>query len=459
MAALIYSHLSPPTRNMLASYTGGEDTVLRGALRVSLNTLIVKSGVSLYDAVQSAPGVYLPDYAPSSRTLAVASTAPIDLPLLNRLVIQDAFTEIRRLYDPHITYKHLAAGDGFATMADGTELYTFGFSDHTDLADQPHEAILVAGLLDANAAAPTLVVKENDEFLLDLSNVSMAIRPDLFDPHTVHFHGFPEAAPIFDGMPMASIAIHEGSTLRYYYKLKDPGTYFYHCHVEATEHMQQGMIGNLWVTPAQNDAAPGTVFGTHVHQSGDKYAYNDGDGTTYYDKELPLQMTGFDHYFHDEEIAIQPPAFASLFDTYPLLNGRGYPDTTIAGDLPPNSAGKVSQRVTSTLTAKKGDRVLLRISNVSETDFNTLSVQGIAMKVVAKDARLLRGPAGPGQPVGRNLYYNTTSVTLGGGETIDVILDTRDVTAGDYYIYSTRLNQLSNDAEDYGGLMTKIVIQ
>ena len=35
--------------------------------------------------------------------------------------------------DPNndFVYAHLTGGDGFAKMADGFELYTFGFADHT----------------------------------------------------------------------------------------------------------------------------------------------------------------------------------------------------------------------------------------------------------------------------------------------------------------------------------------
>ena len=45
------------------------------------------------------------------------------------------------------------------------------------------------------------------------------MRPDLFDPHTVHYHGFPNAATVFDGVPEVSISINMGSTLTYYYNV------------------------------------------------------------------------------------------------------------------------------------------------------------------------------------------------------------------------------------------------
>jgi len=74
------------------------------------------------------------------------------------------------------------------------------------------------------------------------------------------------------------------------------------------------------------------------------------------------------------------------------------------------------------------------------------------MKVVGRDARILRSSGGA------NLSYMTNSVTLGGGESTDVILNTAGVAPGTYFLYTTNLNNLSNNTEDYGGMMTEIVI-
>ena len=78
------------------------------------------------------------------------------------------------------------------------------------------------------------------------------------------------------------------------------------------------------------------------------------------------------------------------------------------------------------------------------------------MKVIGINAKLLRDQAG------NNLYYNTNSITLAGGESIDVILDASDTTeypAGRrYYLYTPNLDHLSNDAENFGGLMTEVHI-
>jgi len=79
-----------------------------------------------------------------------------------------------------------------------------------------------AGLLAANFPAPTIALKQGQEFYLTLTNAGMVNRPDLFDPHSVHFHGFPNAAPVFDGMPEGSIAINMGASITYYYNLVEP---------------------------------------------------------------------------------------------------------------------------------------------------------------------------------------------------------------------------------------------
>lgn len=364
------------------------------------------------------------------------------------------------IVDPARSVKcmHLSAGDGFANMANGRLQYIFAFGDLTGI---PQEQAIDAGILGAELPSPSIVLDEGDEFYLTLTNVGMLMRPDLFDPHTVHFHGFPNASAIFDGVPDASISINMLSSLTYYYNIVEPGTYLYHCHVEAAEHMQMGMIGNLYVRPAQNKtgcaggACPQSQLGGNADPAAPSgYVYNDGDGSTAYDVEVPIQITSFDPTFHDNSMNTQPLPFANMKDTFALLNGRGYPDTVNPGNLTPpdENGGKVNQKVSSLVNANVGDKVLLRISNVSITRFYTLSALGLTMKVVGIGARQMQGPDG------KDLSYDTASVTLGGGESVDVIIDTTDVAAGTYFLYTTNLNYLSNDVDDFGGMMTEIRI-
>ena len=90
-------------------------------------------------------------------------------------------------------------------------------------------------------------------------------------------------------MPEGSFGINMGSSITYYYNIIEPGTYMYHCHVEATEHMQMGMLGNLFVRPAQDGTSK-----TYDGKTYTRFVYNDGDGSTGYDVDFPIQLGSFD---------------------------------------------------------------------------------------------------------------------------------------------------------------------
>lgn len=378
---------------------------------------------------------------------------------------------------PSATYMHLSAGDGMAKMADNTDMYIFSFSNLTNIKDAD---TMEAGSFHAEISAPTIDISEGQAFYLTLSNVGMVKRPDLFDPHTVHFHGYPNAASVFDGEPMASFGIRMMQDLTYFYQPYGPayqafpsqcvdpgaaGTYMYHCHVEATEHMEMGMLGNSIIRPSQD--------GTSVTYAGDgkaytRFAYNDClsatdslCGSTGYDVEKTIQFTAFDPVFHQADLDAQPPPFSTIVPVYFLFNGRGYPDT-ISPTAILNSEGYPSQKLDAKTTAASGQTILLRLSNLSIKDFITIEVPGLTFNVVALCARQLRNP-GPdgfyGTTDDQDLSYLANSVMLGPGESADVIIRTAGVPVGTYYLVSRNLGQLNNNGVERGGAMTEIVIQ
>src|ERR1700730_17359113 len=363
--------------------------------------------------------------------------------------------------------------------------------------------IMDVGVMNSNIPAPLFAIDEDDEFFLTLSNVGMIMRPDLFEQHTVHFHGYPNASSFYDGVPDASVAINIAASFTYYYLAPEAGTYFWHCHITPPEHLQMGMVGQLYVRPRQNRVAPGAdlyaaralqdqdlrtacISGTDILCSNPqpvlapaasatvpraltgKYAYNDGDGSTYYDVEYPVQMHGFDPNFHFVGMTFNPEGFADMKDKYFLLNGRSHADTVSPGPLQTASADGVnhfSQPLSAIIDIPAGQRALLRISDLDVSEYQTLASLGIPMQVIGYNAKLLRDESG------NNLYYATNSITLGGGESLDVILDTCAVRStpanpsstcttpmatGTYYLYTPNLDHLSNDAENFGGQMTEV---
>jgi FtsP/CotA-like multicopper oxidase with cupredoxin domain len=354
--------------------------------------------------------------------------------------------------------------------------------------------IMDVGVMNASQPAPLFAIDEDDEFFLTLTNVGQIMRPDLFEQHTVHFHGYPNASSFYDGVPDASIAINIGGSFTYYYLAPEAGTYFWHCHISPPEHLQMGMVGQIYVRPRQNrltssdnlraalqaanvanarpfsnpDGWPGSTCNdilcsgqtplppTNAATGGGKYAYNDGDGSTRYDVEYPIQMMGFDPNFHFVGMTFNPESFTDMKDKYFMLNGRSYPDTINPLPMQTQSTDGTlhsSQPLPSIINIPAGGRALLRISDLSVTEHSTLASLGIPMKVIAINARLLRDLAG------NDMSYLTNSITLGGGESLDVILDATGYSAGQkFYLYTPNLDHLSNDAENFGGQMTEVNI-
>ena len=357
--------------------------------------------------------------------------------------------------------------------------------------------IMDVGVLNGNIPAPLIAIDEGDELFLTLTNVGQIMRPDLFEQHTVHFHGYANASAFFDGVPDASVAINIGGSFTYYYLAPEAGTYMWHCHISPPEHLQMGMVGQIYVRPKQNSASgdlrtalqiankdslfgaaktalgagekcndilcagqtPLPANGATAAATGQKYAYNDGDGSTAYDVEYPIQLHGFDPNFHFVGMTFNPESFIDNKDKFFLLNGRSYPDTINPDPLSTQATDGTphfSQPLPALINIPAGKKALLRFSDLNVTEFHTLASLGIPMHVVGFNARLLRDLDG------NNMDYFTNSITMAGGESIDVILDASDTNqypAGSvFYLYTSQLDHLSNDAENFGGMMTEIRI-
>jgi hypothetical protein len=449
-----------------------------------------------------------------------AGTWPVTCVAIGSAMTPDGFQEYAFQYTamqtglPSDTGNDLAATASSPPQLDG----------HVD----PRQ-IMDIGVMNGNIPAPLAAFDEDDEFFLTLTNVGMIMRPDLFEQHTVHFHGYPNASSFYDGVPDASIAINIGASFTYYYLAPDAGTYFWHCHITPPEHLQMGMVGQLHVRPRQDRVPSGGNLYTYLeYQNGimepatnpvpdlrtecipgrdilcsatmpsvpntvttarsatnptsgvqgldllgnpQRYTYNDGDGSTAYDVEYPIQMHGFDPNFHFVGMTFNPELFVDMKDKYFLLNGRSYPDTVAAGPqatVTTDGQMHYSQPLPAVINIPVGGKALLRMVNLSVSEYHTLQSVGIPMLEVGFMAKLLRDQAG------NNTEFYTNSITLGGGESLDVILDASDAgcvafagtgcaaklypAGSTFYLYTPQLDHLSNDAENFGGMMTEVHI-
>ena len=495
-----------------------------------------------------------PTTAASAFTVTAWTDAPLGLPVGAPIVISNAVAEGPTPTPPgyanttaNPTWTVSCVATGTAMTPDGFNEFAFQYVDNTsglasdtgnDLAAtaaspptldghvDPRQ-IMDIGVMNGNIPAPLFAFDEDDEFFLTLTNVGMIMRPDLFEQHTVHFHGYPNASSFYDGVPDASIAINIGASFTYYYLAPDAGTYFWHCHITPPEHLQMGMVGQLYVRPRQDRVpvggnlytylgyqngisepttnpvadlrteckpsvdilcsatmpaintgatrpAAGTLCnGTTVSGEGTQpqYVYNDGDGSSCYDVVYPIQMHGFDPNFHFVGMTFNPELFVDMKDKYFLLNGRSYPDTVMPGpQATVSSDGTMhySQPLPALINIPAGGKASLRLVNLSVAEYFTLQSVGVPMHVVGWMAKLLRDQDG------NNTEFWTNSITLGGGESNDVILDASDAGCSAYmgagcaaklyppgstfYVYTSNLDMLSNDAENFGGMMTEVHI-
>jgi FtsP/CotA-like multicopper oxidase with cupredoxin domain len=354
--------------------------------------------------------------------------------------------------------------------------YIFGFRNVTNLTDlqragQKNKAQHNAPMFwvdQFNPAAPR-------DFRMQLTNLGLALRPDLFDAHTIHWHGFRNVITFFDGEPTGSVAVTTGRTFQYIYRPRDPGTYMFHCHVEDVEHVHMGMTGPVFVRPLQN----GTNLGGFT-----KFAYNDGDGSTGYHREFAMFCSEVWGDSHWADAHIQLPEWSDYRADFCLLNGRVFPDT-LAPNAPINAAASINtlsvatdadgdlvpnagyehlqyQPLSALVTCNAGERVLLRFANLGFRE-SAMTLAGIRMRVVGKDATPMKGRTGA------DTSYEASTVSFGAGESIDAIFTAPAFSGGsgssgqgyDTYVLYDRAYERSNNlaaegAVKYGGRQTEV---
>lgn len=315
----------------------------------------------------------------------------------------------------------LAATDGYITMPgrDDDPVYIFGFVKVDPALSVSQLTATFKG--HSRHTAPTLDLRQGDDIKITLTNLGLLQRPDLTDSHTIHWHGFDLPSPLNDGVPEVSVAVPIGKQLTYFYRPHREGTYMYHCHFEDVEHVQMGMTGIVFVRPAQDGTAK--TFGGRTFT---RFAYNDGDGSTGYDRHFAILLNEIETGQHDADRDIQEFIPTDYNPAYFTMNGRCYPQTVLPNDdaltasgltTPNPTAGTndVSQPNSALIQVNPQDRVLLRLANLGYQQ-HSLELPGIAMHVVGQDASLLRNGT-------VDTSYWTNHLYLGPGESRDVLFD------------------------------------
>jgi len=267
--------------------------------------------------------------------------------------------------------------DKFAPILYKRDLYVFGFAvggrfatpnrlEWADVFNGAYgtQAANIGGLAAlknrANFSAPILYYHEGDDVRITLWTSGMGNRPDIVDPHTLHWHGFPNQIPYFDGVPNDSLAVPIGSNLVYrYLPYKGmAGSYMWHCHVSDAEHVQMGLQGIVFIRPYQNYGTSDGIPLTRAaylamieaglnppalpNPSPMGYAFNDGvnpygagyvlgqqyaTGSTAYDREFAFILDEIDARVHWDDAHLQEQDFSEYAPKFSTMNGRAWPDT------------------------------------------------------------------------------------------------------------------------------------
>jgi FtsP/CotA-like multicopper oxidase with cupredoxin domain len=297
----------------------------------------------------------------------------------------------------------------------------------------------------AQFPAPMIYAAVGDVVELRLKNLgtTATLAPSApNDPHSIHLHGL-DVDAANDGVPETSVGAvpanlcadgttnndcsanggfvpGAGNVVVYMFSPKYAGTYMYHCHQEASIHVQMGMYGAL-VVYNKNDAAaltgPGSGAGGTLY--GWKYA-----------KDYVLLESEIGPAQHVAEEISGDYNGINYHPAYWFLNGLSFPNTIHVG-LPgatgwtdwiaahpgydPFIMGSVSAQ----------EKVLIRMINMGY-ETQPMHMHGLHGKVIGSDQRAWPWANPPGSPFGQGMEKNT--LNIGSGETYDWLIDFGQVT-------------------------------
>jgi len=350
-----------------------------------------------------------------------------------------------------VTYV-IYATDGWWTMADGVQIYSYGFIGGraggnisylnklgglmtatlpATISGGPLSAqeLLFAG--NAQFPAPLIYCAQGDLVTIYFKNLGVTQKTAPNDPHTIHLHGL-DVNAANDGVPETSVAAipanallaGAGNVIVYAFTAPSAGTYFYHCHQEASIHVNMGMYGAL-IVYNQGEAGANSGPGS----PGNLFGYN-------YRKDYVLLLSDTDILQHASEQAAQQRGRVfnpvNYKPQYWFINGLSFPNTIHAGLPTFNYGNWLAAHPGYDALIKgsvgSGDKVLLRMINMG---FQThpMHMHGFHAKVIGSDQRPWTWAQST--VTGEGLEKNT--ITIGSGETYELLLDFSTVQVASTY--------------------------
>jgi FtsP/CotA-like multicopper oxidase with cupredoxin domain len=248
---------------------------------------------------------------------------------------------------------------------------------------------------------PTLYAREGDFLRIRLINETAA-------NHTIHSHGLfvPER---MDGVPSShTMAQHDmgseplvepvkpGESFTYEYLARPSGTHFYHCHVDANEHLNRGMVGALIVLPRIPEPHVDQDLAMVLQEWNSRYAKSGKPGN-------PREVYDCDFF---------------------TINGKSFPQT-------------------DPIKATIGELIRIRFINAGSQP-HSMHLHGHSFLVTHKD----------GVPLAEPLEMDTVSV--GPGERIDILVLANN--PGEWPLHCHTAAHQTNAGTYPGGMMTHLLV-
>ncbi|MFQ5920109.1 MAG: multicopper oxidase domain-containing protein [Thermoplasmata archaeon] len=288
----------------------------------------------------------------------------------------------------------------------------------------------------ARAPSPTIRVEEGDRIRIILRNTH-------YFPHTIHLHGtiHPNA---MDGVPdITQEAVRPGDQFTYEFIAKNPGTHFYHCHVQPDVHVLMGLVGMLIIEPNR----PNNNF-THLVPGAGRIPDLAKAAFDQYEREYSLVYMDIDSRLnrivedYEDPRQIEKKMHRQYNSTKRepdifLLNGRSFPFT-----------------LRDTLVeVKENERVRLRVLNAGSRTIS-LHTHGHHPTVTHLD----------GYEVPEGMRYTRDVFTLTAAQRMDLLLRTKK---DDYYasgpgvwlMHDHTEHAVTNKGISPGGDMTAIAYE
>ena len=289
----------------------------------------------------------------------------------------------------------LTAGDGYVSTPDGNSIYMWSYGNSSRGFQLPGPTLCVT------SGQPVTVILHNT--LPEATSIMFAGQKG------VKANGNPAQPQLDPGGSLTSLvqgAAAKTGSVTYTFTAGTPGTYLDESGSDVNKQVQMGMFGALVVRPAG-----------HANQVNDR-----ADSRFKTANEYVFLLSEVDPDLHLAVERSQPINWAAVHSRYYMINGRSMPDT-----LAPNNASWLPNQPYGALVhirpydaVNNPDPAVIRYLNAGSVNF-PFHPHGSDERVVNKDGRVLEGPAG------QDLSYNKFDLDVQPGQTVDALMDWRDV--------------------------------